>query len=347
MPKPKIRNRNETAQGPSPACLRVLHTFPKQSMSNYIDGYYSSELIPVVSKFFGVPEKQIMISDGVEGFLRTTLGSLYSRRVTVLSSSLCYYYYPELLEHYRIRLRTFRMHEDGGEYTFDIDDCIRQIRQHRPRIVLIASPNNPTGNLLAKRSLVRILKHASRDTAVMIDEAYLGFEDRSSRQDFVPLLKRFPNLILLRTFSKVYALAGLRIGYALGGKDAKQLIHYEPPYLGMSRLNERMAITALRSTRYYRDVVAGLRQTRSAFMNAVQPMRHISALQSHANFILLKMPERLAIRVQTASERLPIVIVKQITKTLVRVSLGDPAAVSSFIRMLTELDQRYRAHRML
>lgn len=232
------------------------------------------------------------------------------------------------------------MPEAGNRFTFDIKDCLNQYRRYKPKIILLTSPNNPTGNLLAFEDAARILRTVSHSTLVVIDEAYLGFQEPRYRQNFLSLVRQFPNLILLRSFSKLYALAGLRIGYALCGQGVSALLKYQPHYLGMSRILEEVAVAALDSFSYYRTVARNTIRLRKYFIRNVLPLKHFRCFESHANFVLIKVQRSLLPSVWRAINQERVVIAKRMSGNYVRISLTAPAHVRRLVAILRSIDKR-------
>lgn len=340
MKRQRIIDRNETLAGPAPKCVQVLRAFPRDRTTLYLNGYYGSKLIPKLSLLFNVPKEQIIASYGAEDFLRFLFDQLDAKRGSVLTSKHHYMFYSSYARFKGIRLHRFAMREHGDAFSFDIDDCIAQYRRFRPNIILIASPNNPTGNMLKRSDLKRLLSAVSSTTLVLIDEAYLGFQEPSQRQNFLPLVRKHPNLVLLRSFSKLAALAGLRIGYALCGSDVLRMIRYQQRYLGMSRVLEEVAIAALESPSYYRTVASETIRVRSSFISRIRRLHYFKPYASQANFVLMKVGRRAKKLFAAALAREPVVIAKSMTPQFVRVSMVSRSHVSRFASMLERIDRR-------
>jgi len=169
------------------------------------------------------------------------------------------------------------------DLNYDARSLVNTIQTQRPEITIICSPNNPTGCLISRPDLVSILKASSG--LVVIDEAYGEF----AGDTVVPLLQQHSNLIVLRTFSKAMALAGLRIGYLLAGSElvteiSKAMLPY---YLNL--VSQTAAEVALEM---YNDklkpVVELIRRERERLFAELQTISGVTPLRSHANFILVR-----------------------------------------------------------
>src|SRR5581483_5272680 len=163
------------------------------------------------------------------------------------------------------------------DFNFDIDNCLSKIEESKPKVVLITSPNNPTGNSINLADFRKILDKTDKTTLVILDEAYFGFDENYNQQDFIALLEKYDNLMILRSFSKLYALAGLRIGFALCGKKVKDILRYQNFYLGGSRLLEEIAIAALESDDYYKGLSSEVISDRQKFISEIGKLKNFKA----------------------------------------------------------------------
>ncbi len=329
-------DRNEVLQGPSPKALGVLKTFKKDHVSTYIPGYYNSLLIPALSKKFHVPEDRIVLSYGVEDFLSLIFEKVSERKGSILTSEYHYTYYRIHAKFKGVQLLTFRMPEAGNSFTFDIRDCIREYRAHKPEMILLASPANPTGNVLSAGELETILKNVRKDCPVLLDQAYRGFEKKYDERSFLQLLEKYPNLVLLRTFSKYYALAGMRIGFALCGKNVKKILNYENRFLGLSRILEEIAIAALGSEKYSKGVAAEVKKDREYLISKLRAM-DFKVFSSNANFILLRPSPREVSNMKKIVKKQKVVLVKFFNDGTVRISVGLRKYVNALLRDLKSI----------
>jgi histidinol-phosphate aminotransferase len=154
--------------------------------------------------------------------------------------------------------------------------------------VLISSPNNPTGNRLEIDQLRQVLE-VMKETVVVLDEAYSLFFD-GDRTYLKELIEKYPNLLIIRTFSKYHALAGLRIGFALIGDNHDRFSLFSARYLGFNCLSERVAIAALDSEEYYCEVCKKMTSDLDMYFHEFNNLPGFKAYRSFANFILVKIP---------------------------------------------------------
>jgi len=169
-----------------------------------------------------------------------------------------------------------------ADFTLDVDATLAAIAKHQPALIFIAYPNNPTGNLFDHAALLRILDAAPG--LVVLDEAYHVF----ALQSFMPLLTRYPNLVVMRTLSKL-GLAGLRLGFLVGSPAwLKELDKLRLPY-NVNVLTQQVAELVLAHADILEQQAAAIRNERSRLMQALAQIPGVEVFPSAANFILLRV----------------------------------------------------------
>jgi len=151
-------------------------------------------------------------------------------------------------------------------------------------VVFIASPNNPTGTWLAPEALAGFLAAVPPAVVVVLDEAYLEYQDADQRVDSRALLERFPNLIVTRTFSKIYGMAGLRVGYALSSPDVADFLNRVRQPFNVNMLAMDCATAALEDAAFIQRSVEMNRAQRASLARELEA-RGLTCLPSQANFV--------------------------------------------------------------
>jgi histidinol-phosphate aminotransferase len=158
------------------------------------------------------------------------------------------------------------------------------------RVVALASPNDPTGELLPTAELERLLAGLPTNVAVLLDESLVEFADAQSADSSVRLLESHPRLLVFRSFSKAWGLAGLRVGYALGGPGAEDLLAELEPDLGVSEVSQAGALEALRTcSDLLERHVAEIAEERVRLTAALRE-RRFDVTESQANFVWAAHP---------------------------------------------------------
>ena len=289
---PVLFDRNENRFGPAPACLEVLHQADPELLFNYtrafLQGNYS-DLSVRVGQIHDVAEDRIILGYGCEDILKEAVHYFLKPGRTILIPSASWWYYTAIADEVGGVTVQFPLIETPTTYEFDVDALINMKAEHNPGIVLIASPNNPTGNVLSRADLLRILE-AYHDTPVLLDQAYFGLTCDES-DDFSQLTETYPNLLILRTFSKLFALAGVRIGYGIIGMGLGGFKKFCGRNLGYNRISELLALAALDSPEYYRDLASKMAADRESFYELFRAYEGCRVFDSSANFVLVKFPD--------------------------------------------------------
>ncbi|PLX22487.1 MAG: aspartate aminotransferase [Ignavibacteria bacterium] len=287
-------DRNENQYGPAPACFEVLRNAEIQHMSFYSRDFVrgvKSTLSERIAEVFDIPENFVLLGYGGEDILKQTVHCYLAEGEKIMIPSHSWWYYKSIADEVDGIKVEYPIVEGETSYEYDIEAMRAMYTEHKPRVVLISSPNNPTGNSMSREDLEALLDFMS-DTVVVLDEAYWSFANATD-ESLGELHTRYPNLLVVRTFSKYYALAGIRIGFALMGRNLTQLAQYSARYLGYHRLSELVALAALDSPDYYRDIAQKMENDKAMFRDRLGVLPGFKVFNSEANFVLVKIPEEI------------------------------------------------------
>jgi histidinol-phosphate aminotransferase len=284
-------DRNENQYGPAPACFEALKKPNFKNLSEYSRDFsrgVKSCLSERLAKDFNIDEKNIMLGFGGEDLLKQTVHCYIHKGDKIMIPAYSWWYYKKIADEVNGIKVEYPIVEGTESFNYDPDGMLKVYEENQPKLVLISSPNNPTGNRLEIDQLKWILDKM-KDAVVVIDEAYTLFynKDTSHLKD---IIESYPNVIIIRTFSKYYGLAGVRVGFALLGENHTQFSLFSARYLGYNRLSERIAIAALDSPDYYEQMQKKMAFDMDLFYNEFNKMPGFKAYRSYANFILVKIP---------------------------------------------------------
>ena len=284
-------DRNENHYGPAPACFEVLRSAGVEALSCYSKDPMrgvKSALTERLARDHNVPEDRIQIGYGSEDILKQAVHCYLKEGESLLIPSHSWWYYKSVAAEKNGRTLEYAMVPGADSYQYDVEGLLRLARAEKPRLVLISSPNNPTGNSLGDADLGRVLREL-KDTIIILDQAYWGFggEGTTPVRD---LIEQHSRLIILRTFSKYYALAGIRVGYGFLGSGLEDLVRSGSRYLGYNRVSERLALAALDSPAYYADIRSRMIEDKEAMRLAFNRIKGFKAYRSDANFLLADVP---------------------------------------------------------
>lgn len=273
-------NTNENPYGPSPRVIAAIRGELGDGLRLYPDPG-ASLLRQAAADYYGLQPQQVFAGNGSDEVLAHTFFALFQHDRPLLFPDITYSFYPVYCRLYGIGYETIPL---AGDFSLQVDDY------HRPNGgIIFPNPNAPTGRLLPVGAIEHLLR-ANSESVVVVDEAYIDFGGVSA----VSLIDRYPNLLVIQTFSKSRALAGLRIGLALG--DA-QLIE------GLERVKDsfnsypmdRLAIAAgaasFEDEAYFREAC---RRVIDAREQLAQDLRALGFEMppSSANFLFVRHPHR-------------------------------------------------------
>jgi len=168
----------------------------------------------------------------------------------------------------------------------DLDAMLSAVDEST-KIIWLCSPNNPTGSLIEQKSLESFLTNCPDDVLVVIDEAYIDYA--KNEINTLKLLNNHSNLVILRTFSKVYGLAGLRIGYGIANLEVSRALNIARGPFNTTRLAQEAAMVAYQDQDFIRETVEKTIENRHEFMDDLKDM-NLTYYDSEANFVFVKLP---------------------------------------------------------
>lgn len=297
-------DRNEFNFKPSQKVIEAVKNFDPELLCFYTRIYDEGKksIVSVyLSGLYGIPEKQVLLGYGGEDILKNAVHYYLSKgdNKTILIPEFSWWYYNRIAGECGGTFEMYPLHEMEDTFAYNVDEVIEYTNRIHPRMLLLASPNNPTGNCLTPDEVTRIMENIPTDTMVLIDEAYASFI--TSDIDYIaPLVNKHNNLIISRTLSKFYGLPGLRMGFGFMGKGHDEFLSYANKYLGYNRFSEMVALAALQSEAHYRDVANQMEWDRQLFKKELGQLPGFKVYKSVANFILIKYPTQIKEALQKA-----------------------------------------------
>jgi histidinol-phosphate aminotransferase len=290
---------NESPLGPSP---RVVEAIRRQApyVHLYPDGG-ATALREALGARLGVRPDQILVGNGADELLAIIATAALGPGDEVVVPQPSFEPYTTVVELAGATVRTSPL----AGYDTDLDD-VRERVTPRTKAIILCSPHNPASTIIRREPLLGLLGALQADPPlVILDEAYHDFCDDPETPDGITLLARYPQLIVLRTFSKIAGLAGLRVGYAIASRETiDRLNRVRAPY-NVNRLGQVAALAALEDREHWERCRA-LVITERAFLSRELERRGFSFPASQANFFLVKVPN--ADRVRQALRRAGILV---------------------------------------
>lgn len=273
---------NENPLGPSRKALRAMrqaiqevHIYPEGS------GFY---LINRLSRELNVPTKNLLIGNGSNEILELLARGFLGPGDEVISSETSFLVYPILAKACGAEFKSVPM----KEWRYDLQAILKAIDE-KTKIVFIANPNNPTGTYVNAQEVESFMAAVPKDVIVCFDEAYVDFVDQPDFPHMIEYLKnKHDNLVIMRTFSKSYGLAGLRIGYAIGHERVIGYLHKIRQPFNVNLIAQAAAAAAL-DDRFFLWRTKGLvTKGRQLFYKRFKDMK-LEYLPSQGNFVLVNV----------------------------------------------------------
>ncbi len=321
---------NESMAGCSPRVLARLRSLSAADVSLYPQREIGERL---VADFLGLAPEQVLLTNGVDEALSVLFATYLGPGDELLFADPTFVMYPMLGDALGAKVVRLRSRED---FALPVADFLARVSP-RTRVIVIANPNNPTGLAALRADLVKIAE-AAPDAAVLIDEAYVEFCGEFCGETLIPDLASHPNLFVARTFSKVYGLAGLRLGVLTGAAEQIDCLRrfclpFNVNAVALACLEEALADQA-----FVHDHVAQVKQGREQLAQLFSELG-LRFWPSQTNFVLVRVGTTAKAFV-AAMQRREILVRDSSANPgcdgCVRITVGTPSQVDGVLQAIRE-----------
>ncbi|HET9946114.1 MAG TPA: histidinol-phosphate transaminase [Actinomycetes bacterium] len=316
---------NENPYPPLPSVLAAVRD-GAETFNRYPD-MFATGLTAAIADRFGVPVTHVATGTGSVGVLQQVVQSTATEGDEVVYAWRSFEAYPIVVQvsgatSVRVPLRLDEHH--------DLDAMADAVTD-RTRLVLVCSPNNPTGTAVGRADLERFLDRIPAHVLVVVDEAYREFVRDPEVPDAIDVYRDRPNVAVLRTFSKAYGLAGLRVGFAVAHEPVADALRKTAVPFGVSGLAQTAAVASLAAEGELLDRVEALVGERTRVQDTLREQGWAAVPVSEANFVWLRLGERTD-EFAAACEEAG-VVVRPFAGEGARVTVGEPEANDVFLRV--------------
>jgi histidinol-phosphate aminotransferase len=322
---PVLLNGNENAYGPSEKVIAVLRE--AAMTSNRYPRTEHDSLILKIAALHAVRPEQVVLGPGLSGIYRSAASVFLGDGKKVVQASPTY---PVLGKFAQIAGADVVDVQINKRYQHDLDAMLARAGDSAS-LVYICNPNNPTGTLTPRKDIEAFIRKLPAKTMVLIDEAYHHFVTPNGEYtSFLDQPLNDPRVMVARTFSKVYGLAGMRVGYVIADAGLARRLNAQRLQVDVTVVSAMAAAAALDDSEYVRLAIKRNADDRQEFLNRVNADM-LRALDSHTNFVTLdpmRPPEQVIEHLKTNNVLIgpPIPAMPK----YVRVSLGTPAEMEKF-----------------
>ncbi len=276
-----ILNANESPYNPPKEVIDLFNKeLAKVEFNRYPD-MDERKLCSAIAKHFNVSDTNVTVGVGSDELLDCVFRAVIEDGDKVVSFSPSFSMYKVFTE---LVGGTF-IGVYGDDYLFNVDELISEIKKNNPKLVLICSPNNPTGQYLSEAEIRKVIE--STKALVLLDLAYIDF----SECDYSYIAKDYENVIVFRTFSKAMSLPSIRCGYAISNSDNIDMINsIKAPY-SVTSLSQIMATIAIENYDLYKNQIDLIKSERERLFKELNKLG-FNIYPSSANFIFVVMDDK-------------------------------------------------------
>ena len=326
-------NTNEHAYGPSPKAIAAIQSAATDTLRLYPD-YQALELRQAIAKVHGLSIDNIFVGNGSDEILAHIFSALFLRDGRkLLLPDISYSFYTTYCRYYQVPFEIVPLADD---FRIRVEDYTKA-RSPAPVGILFANPNAPTSLLLSLSDIERMLD-ANPDSVVVVDEAYIDFGGESA----IALVQRYPNVVVVQTLSKSYALAGLRVGFAVASKEiVAGLVKVKDSFNSypLDALAQAGAAAAISDQAYLKQASQKIIDARQTLSTQLESLG-FSVLPSHTNFVFASHPDYNAASLQRALRERGVLVrhfAQGRIQDYLRITVGTPEQCDRLITTLTSV----------
>jgi histidinol-phosphate aminotransferase len=326
-----LLSRNENPYGPAPSALKAISEFAP--MGCYYTDRALARLTAMIAERHQVRPEQVVIGEGSTEVL-CAIALAWGRRGAILCPEL--FWDTTVLYGERQGMRAIRV-PLAADMNPDLTAMAAQVAEG-VSLVHLCNPNNPTGMLIAPERLRAFAAQVTPVATLLVDEAYNELTDQPEENSLIDLVRAGADVIVCRTFSKIYGMAGLRVGYAITSEENAATIRSHLMSFGGNLAGLAAAIASLNDTVFLARSLAMVREGRQMILDAAARVG-LGALPSQTNFVFVKVPDADALRDAMAAHGIAIRGAYGRWKTFSRVSTGKLEDVARYAAALEEISR--------
>ena len=277
-------NNNENCLGPPPGAQAILRTFhpPQGAVYPSGDSYY---LRGEIAAFHGIDPDQVLVGNGANEAISFVIKAFCKPGDNIVTADRTFAVYEWVATFSGIESRIIPLKAES----FDGEAMLAAVDANT-KILFVCNPNNPTGTYWSQRTLTNFLDAVGRRQIVVIDEAYFEFVEQADYPNAVTLLREHPNVVVFRTFSKMYGIAGLRVGYLVGSPEVVDIVRRTCVVYSVNSVAQEAARACLRDDtghiRRSRDLAA----RGKAFLREELAAMGLPVIAGEGNYLIVKLP---------------------------------------------------------
>lgn len=322
---------NENPFAPSPKVLQAINAEAK-NLNRYPDGH-SFYLRQEIAKRLKIAPEQLIFGNGSDEIIVMAIRAFVEpgNEVVIAKPSFLIYEIAARLAGAKIKAVPLR------NFYYDLDNMKRAVTE-KTKMIFIGNPDNPAGTYVTQSEILDFLSNLRRDIIIFFDEAYFEYVLEKDYPDTLKLLSDYKNIIITRTFSKLYGLAGLRVGYGIADQELIAIVNRVREPFNVNSLAQAAALACLKDQAYYQRIARFTQKEKKNIYAALEKL-NVSFKESATNFVLLDMKRNSS---ELSREMLKRgVIVRDMApwglRNFIRVTIGTEKENKRFLKVLKEV----------
>ena len=322
---------NENPWGPSPKAVAAIVKEARQ-VNRYPDGncYY---LRQALARRLKVSPRQLIFGNGSDEIIVLAARTFIRPGDEVIIARPSFLVYDIAATIAGARVNTVPL----KDFRYDLERMKKAVSK-KTRLIFLGNPDNPSGQYFTQKQIERFLDGLRRDILIFIDEAYYEYVQAPDYVDSIGLVKRHKNILVTRTFSKMYGLAGLRVGYGIGDEETIDCLNRIREPFNVNSLAQAAALACLNDRPYYQKLAGKINRQRQALYEGLRKLG-VKYVESCTNFVLMDMRRDASGIVRALLARG--VIVRDMRawglECFIRVTIGTAAENERFLNVLKEI----------
>ena len=325
---------NESALGPSPKAIKEFNKVSK-NLKRYpdSDGIF---LRKVLAKKFKLDPKRIILGSGSDQIFELICKSFLNKNDEVIVPEFSFIIYRIYSKIYGAKIK----YAKEKNFKISVNNILSKVTK-KTKIVFLANPNNPTGTIINKKELLRLRKQLRSNILLVVDDAYFEYVKDKNYLPGMKLFSNSKNVIVTRTFSKIYGLAGLRVGWGYGPKNLIYALNQIKPPFNINRAALFAAVESIKDIKWLNKEIIHVNRWAKIFFNNFKTLG-IETNSSYGNFLLVNFnkirgnSKKIFLRLAKSGILVRKMDVYKIKNSL-RITIGNDSENKKFIKTLRKI----------
>lgn len=322
---------NETSVGPSPLAVEAIKKEAK-NVNFYPEG--SNKLLrEKLAQRLNLDKEMIILANGADNIIDLLGLAFINKDDEIIMGEVTFPVYESVVKIMGGKIIFAKL----KDYTYDLEEIARRVNK-RTKLIIVCNPNNPTGTIVTKEAVDKLMEDVSEDVIVVFDEAYCDYVEDENYPDSLPYVREGKNVIVIRTFSKIAGLAGLRIGYAIAKQELIGYLGRVVDVFSVNRLAQVAALASLNDEEHRRKILR-LNKEGKEYLYSELKRLELFYVPTETNFIFIDLKKDTKVIYEKLLKKGVIIRPGETwgCPNFIRVTIGTPYENKKFVQALKEV----------